>query len=47
MSDLSPEMQWQCHRVAQKACDTIFYLIHEMFKVEKPKGDKEPGEGDD
>jgi hypothetical protein len=29
MSDLSPEMQEQCHRVSQKACDTIFGLLME------------------
>ena len=32
--DLSPKMQMQCHRVSQKACDTVFKLIYEMFKTE-------------
>ena len=35
MSDLSPEMQGQCHRVAQKACDTIFGLLMERWKMPK------------
>lgn len=33
MSDLSPEMQWQCHRVSQKACDTIFGLLMDRWKM--------------
>lgn len=33
MTGLSPEMQMQCHRVSQKACDTIFGLLMERWKM--------------
>ena len=30
---LSPQMQMQCHRVAQKACDAIFQLLFEKYRI--------------
>jgi hypothetical protein len=48
-TDLSPEMQDQCRRVSQQACDTIFKLIREKYEV-KEKPQKEfipPYEGND
>ena len=46
---LSPEMQDQCRRVSQQACDTIFKLIREKYEVkEKPKSEHlPPYEGND
>lgn len=33
MTNLSPEMQMQCHKVSQKACDTIFNLLKERYQM--------------
>ena len=37
MTDLSPAMQMQCHRVSQKACDTIFGLLTDGWKMQESK----------
>lgn len=31
MSDLNPEMQWQCHRVSQQAADLVVKYTLETF----------------
>ena len=40
MTDLSPAMQMQCHRVSQKACDTIFGLLTDGWKMQESKTTK-------
>jgi hypothetical protein len=31
--DLSDKMQMQCHRVSQKACDLIYGLLFDEYRV--------------
>jgi hypothetical protein len=42
MSDLSPEMQWQIHRVSTNAARFMRDQILEMFGGELPKSEDDP-----